>query len=158
MAYPLEMPGVIVVDSKKKWVFTEKEKKILAHFVAVASMEVEREKQLREMEEEREEMSLLRRQLNFSPPTPPRRRLHRGGGEGSPCRLRRRYGGRGRREKRQALYRLRGGGRRGVPRLGPNVPCKRRSPPPLWRADGNFCSPTRAATCGKSPFSSRMTA
>ena len=65
MAYPLEMPGVIVVDSKKKWIFTEKEKKILAHFVTVASKEVEREKQLREMEEEREEFSLLRRQLNF---------------------------------------------------------------------------------------------
>lgn len=65
MAYPLEIPGVIVVDSKKKWVFTEKEKKILAHFVTVASKEVEREKQLREMEEEREEFSLLRRQLNF---------------------------------------------------------------------------------------------
>jgi GGDEF domain-containing protein len=65
MAYPLEAQGVIVVDSKKKWVFTEKEKKILAHFAAVASKEVEREKQLREMEEEREEFSLLRRQLNF---------------------------------------------------------------------------------------------
>jgi GGDEF domain-containing protein len=65
MAYPLEIPGVIVVDSKKKWIFTEKEKKILAHFVTVASKEVEREKQLREMEEEREEFSLLRRQLNF---------------------------------------------------------------------------------------------
>jgi diguanylate cyclase (GGDEF)-like protein len=65
MAYPLEIPGVIVVDSKRKWVFTEKEKKILAHFVAVASKEIEREKQLREMEEEREEVSLLRRQLNF---------------------------------------------------------------------------------------------
>jgi GGDEF domain-containing protein len=65
MAYPLEIPGVIVVDSKKKWVFTEKEKKILAHFVTVASKEVEREKQLREMEEEREEFFLLRRQLNF---------------------------------------------------------------------------------------------
>ncbi len=65
MAYPLEIAGAIVVDSKKKWVFTEKEKKILAHFVTVASKEVEREKQLREMEEEREEISLLRRQLNF---------------------------------------------------------------------------------------------
>ncbi len=65
MAYPLEIPGVIVVDSKKKWVFTDKEKKLLAHFVAVASKEVEREKQLKEMEEEREEVSLLRRQLKF---------------------------------------------------------------------------------------------
>jgi GGDEF domain-containing protein len=61
MAYPLDTPGVIVVDSKKKWVFTEKEKKILAHFVSVLSTEVEREKQLREMEEEREELFLTRR-------------------------------------------------------------------------------------------------
>ncbi|MGD0228807.1 MAG: GAF domain-containing protein [Syntrophorhabdales bacterium] len=65
MAYPLEIPGSIVVDSKKKWVFTDKEKKILAHFVRVVSREVERERRLREMEEEREELSLLRRQINF---------------------------------------------------------------------------------------------
>jgi GGDEF domain-containing protein len=65
MAYPLETPGVIVVDSKKKWVFTEKEKKILAHFVSVLSTEVEREKQLREMEEEREELFLTRRVIGL---------------------------------------------------------------------------------------------
>jgi GGDEF domain-containing protein len=61
MAYPLEMPGVIVVDSKKKWVFTDKEKKILSHFVSVLSKEVETEKQLREMEDEREGLSLTKR-------------------------------------------------------------------------------------------------
>jgi GGDEF domain-containing protein/putative methionine-R-sulfoxide reductase with GAF domain len=65
MAYPLEIPGVIVVDSKRQWIFTEKEKKILAHFVAVLSQEVEREKRLREMEDEREELSLMRRQIGF---------------------------------------------------------------------------------------------
>jgi GGDEF domain-containing protein/putative methionine-R-sulfoxide reductase with GAF domain len=65
MAYPLEIPGVIVIDSKKKWIFTEKEKKILAHFVAVLSQEVEREKRLREMEDEREELSLMRRHIGF---------------------------------------------------------------------------------------------
>jgi hypothetical protein len=30
MAYPLEVPGVIVVDSKKRYVFTDREKKLLA--------------------------------------------------------------------------------------------------------------------------------
>ena len=61
MAHPLEMPGVIVVDSKRKWVFTEKEKKVLAHFVSLLAQEVEREKQLKDMEEEREQLALNRR-------------------------------------------------------------------------------------------------
>ena len=65
MAYPLELPGVIAVDSKKKWVFTEKEKKILADFVSVMEKEVEREARLRDMEEEREEMGLTRRVIGF---------------------------------------------------------------------------------------------
>lgn len=65
MAYPLDIPGVIVVDSKKKWVFTEKEKKILAHFVAILTKEVEGEKRLQEMEEEREELLVTRRILGF---------------------------------------------------------------------------------------------
>ena len=65
MAYPLEMPGVIAVDSKKKWVFTEKEKKVLAHFVSVMEKEVEREARLRDMEEEREQMALTRRIIGF---------------------------------------------------------------------------------------------
>ncbi len=65
MAYPLEIPGVIVVDSKGKWVFTEKDKKILAHFGKMLSKEVEGEKRLSEMEEEREEAELLRRQIRF---------------------------------------------------------------------------------------------
>jgi GGDEF domain-containing protein len=61
MAYPLETPGVIVVDSKKKWIFTDREKKVLAHFVSVLSREVERERELRAMEEEMEELLLVRR-------------------------------------------------------------------------------------------------
>ena len=65
MAYPLEIPGVIVVDSKGKWVFTEKDKKILAHFGKMLSKEVEGQKQLSQMEEEREEAALLKRQLGF---------------------------------------------------------------------------------------------
>ncbi len=65
MAYPLEMPGVIAVDSKKKWVFTDKEKKVLAHFVSVLEKEVESEKQLRDMEEEREHMAITRRIIGF---------------------------------------------------------------------------------------------
>jgi hypothetical protein len=66
MAYPLESTGVIVVDSKKKWVFTDKEKKILAHFVSMLSREVERDKELRAMEEEREELFLTRRLINLT--------------------------------------------------------------------------------------------
>jgi GGDEF domain-containing protein len=61
MAYPLEMPGVVVVDSKKKWVFTEKEKKLLALFVSLLAQEAEGEKLLRDMEEEREHLALTRR-------------------------------------------------------------------------------------------------
>jgi GGDEF domain-containing protein len=65
MAYPLETPGVIIIDSKKKWVFTDKEKKILAHFVAILKTEVEREKRLQEMEEEREELFVTRRLISL---------------------------------------------------------------------------------------------
>jgi diguanylate cyclase (GGDEF)-like protein len=61
MAYPLELPGVIVIDSKKKWVFTEKEKKILAHFASILGKEAEREQRLQEMEEEHEELRVSRR-------------------------------------------------------------------------------------------------
>jgi GGDEF domain-containing protein len=65
MAHPLEMQGVIVVDSKKKWVFTEKEKKVLPLFVSLLSQELEREKRLRDMEEEREQLALTRRIIAF---------------------------------------------------------------------------------------------
>jgi hypothetical protein len=43
----------------------DKEKKILGHFATAVSREVERERRFSEMEEEREELSLLRRQMNF---------------------------------------------------------------------------------------------
>jgi GGDEF domain-containing protein len=66
MAYPLESPGGIVIDSKKKWVFTDKEKKILAHFVSMLSRELEREKELRAMEEEQEALVLMRRLIGIT--------------------------------------------------------------------------------------------
>lgn len=65
MGYPLEVPGVIVIDSKKKYVFTDKEKKILAHFVAIMHDEVEREKRLQEIEELNEEMLVERRIIDY---------------------------------------------------------------------------------------------
>lgn len=65
MGYPLEVPGVIVIDSKKKYVFTDKEKKILAHFVTIMHDEVEREKRLQEIEELNEEMLVERRIIDY---------------------------------------------------------------------------------------------
>jgi GGDEF domain-containing protein len=65
MGYPLEVPGVIIIDSKKKYVFTDKEKKILAHFVAIMHDEVEREKRLQEIEELNEEMLVERRIIDY---------------------------------------------------------------------------------------------
>ena len=121
MAYPLEIPGVIVVDSKKKWVFTDKEKKILAHFAAVASNEVEREKRLREMEEEREGGVASATADQFLSASPGRRRLHRGDREGGPCRLRRRLALAGVERKGKLSIVCRGGGRRSVP-LGAECP------------------------------------
>jgi len=54
MAYPLEAPGVIVVDSKKRYVFTDREKKLLGHFVSMIGKELEKEKRLQELEEKNE--------------------------------------------------------------------------------------------------------
>lgn len=66
MAYPLDVPpGVIVVDGKRKWAVTEKEKKVFPLFVSLLAEEVEREKQIRDMEEEREHFALARRLLGF---------------------------------------------------------------------------------------------
>jgi GGDEF domain-containing protein len=65
MGYPLDVPGLIVIDSKKKYVFTDKEKKILAHFVAIMHDEVEREKRLQEVEELNEEMLVERRIIDY---------------------------------------------------------------------------------------------
>ncbi|HUJ90992.1 MAG TPA: GAF domain-containing protein [Syntrophorhabdales bacterium] len=65
MAYPLEAPGVIVVDSKKRYVFTDREKKLLGHFVSMIGKELEKEKRLQELEEKNEELSVERRIIRF---------------------------------------------------------------------------------------------
>jgi len=72
MGYPLEGKGVIVVDSKKKWNFTDKEKKILGAFASMLHKEIEKEKKSLEMKENIEELSAERRivglfnKINFS--------------------------------------------------------------------------------------------
>jgi GGDEF domain-containing protein len=72
MGYPLEGKGVIIVDSKKKWVFTDKEKKILGAFASMIHNEIEKDKRTLDMEERIEELSTERRmskffgELNFS--------------------------------------------------------------------------------------------
>jgi len=58
MGYPMEGKGVIIIDSKKKWVFTDKEKKILGSFVALIDEELESEKKTRDIEEIIEELSV----------------------------------------------------------------------------------------------------
>jgi GGDEF domain-containing protein len=65
MGYPLEGKGVIVVDSKKKWVFTDKEKKILGAFASMLHKEIEKEKRTLELEETIEELYTERRILNL---------------------------------------------------------------------------------------------
>ena len=56
MAYPMDRDGIIIVDSKKKYVFTDKEKKILAGFASIIHVEIEREKRSQEMEERIDEL------------------------------------------------------------------------------------------------------
>jgi len=56
MGYPMGTEGVIVVDSKKKWVFTDKEKKILSGFAQAISEELEKEKRFSEAEEKMDEL------------------------------------------------------------------------------------------------------
>jgi len=51
MGYPIEGIGVVVVDSKKKYVFTDKEKKILSSFASMIHEELEREKKSQDREE-----------------------------------------------------------------------------------------------------------
>jgi GGDEF domain-containing protein len=65
MAYPLEVPGVIVVDSKKRYVFTDREKKLLGHFVSIIGKELEKEKRFQEIEERNEELAVERRIIRF---------------------------------------------------------------------------------------------
>ena len=65
MAYPMEAEGVIVVDSKKKYVFTDKEKKHLAAFVSVIHTEFERERKVSEIEEKIEELFAEKRLISL---------------------------------------------------------------------------------------------
>jgi GGDEF domain-containing protein len=65
MGYPMEGRGVIIIDSKKKWVFTDKEKKILGSFVAIIQEEIEREKKAQDLEELIEELSMEKKIMNL---------------------------------------------------------------------------------------------
>lgn len=65
MGYPMETGGVIIVDSKKKYVFTEKEKKILSYFVSIISEEYEREKRSAERDDTLEELYAEKRILGL---------------------------------------------------------------------------------------------
>ncbi len=51
MGYPLGHDGVIIVDSKRKYIFTDKEKKHLSSFAAMISGQLDREKRSLEREE-----------------------------------------------------------------------------------------------------------
>jgi len=65
MGFPMEDKGVIIVDSKKKWVFTDKEKKILNSFVVAINEEIENEKRFLDIEERLETLNAERRILNL---------------------------------------------------------------------------------------------
>ena len=65
MAYPLEASGVIVVDSKKRYVFTDREKKLLGNFVSMIGKELEKEKRLQELEEKNEDLAIERGIIRF---------------------------------------------------------------------------------------------
>lgn len=65
MGYPMEGKGVIIIDSKKKWVFTDKEKKILGSFVALIEEEIEREKKAQDIDEIIEELTMEKKILGL---------------------------------------------------------------------------------------------
>jgi GGDEF domain-containing protein len=65
IGFPLEGKGVIVVDSKKKWAFTDKEKKILAGFAGLIQNELEKERKASELEEKLDELLLQRRMIGL---------------------------------------------------------------------------------------------
>lgn len=65
MGYPLGDEGVIVVDSKKKWVFTDKEKRILGGFASAIIEEIEKEKKYLYTEEKIEELNSEKRIFNL---------------------------------------------------------------------------------------------
>lgn len=65
MGYPMDTSGVIIVDSKKKYVFTDKEKKILASFASLIHEEMEREEKAAHAEETIDELFAERRIMNL---------------------------------------------------------------------------------------------
>jgi GGDEF domain-containing protein len=65
IGFPLDGKGVIIVDSKRKWAFTDKEKKILAGFAALIQDEIERERKASELEERLDELFLQRRMIGL---------------------------------------------------------------------------------------------
>lgn len=65
MGYPMEGNGVVVVDSKKKWVFTDKEKKILGAFASLVRQEIERERRFLDLEEQIEALHAERRVIDL---------------------------------------------------------------------------------------------
>ncbi len=65
MGYPMGTNGVIIVDSKRKYVFTDKEKKHLSSFASMIHEELEREKKSLEREEALEELYAEKRILNL---------------------------------------------------------------------------------------------
>ena len=65
MGYPIEGKGVIVVDSKKKWVFTDKEKKILGAFATAIDEEIEKDKTFIDLEEKVEDLLRERRVIDL---------------------------------------------------------------------------------------------
>jgi GGDEF domain-containing protein len=65
MGYPMEEKGVIIVDSKKKWMFTDKEKKILANFVTLIHDEVERENKTQDVDEIIDELNIHKKIMSL---------------------------------------------------------------------------------------------
>ncbi len=65
MGYPMEEKGVIIVDSKKKWVFTDKEKKILGSFVSLINEEIKKSKKTQDFEEIIDELSVEKKIMNL---------------------------------------------------------------------------------------------
>ena len=65
MGYPMEGRGVIIVDSKKKYVFTDKEKKHLSSIVSMIHEELEREKKSIERDDALEELYTEKRILGL---------------------------------------------------------------------------------------------
>ena len=63
IGYPMEDKGVLIVDSKKRWAFPDREKKILGSFARLLIEEIEKEKKLQEIEEKLDELLLERRMV-----------------------------------------------------------------------------------------------